>query len=268
MSTPRILVLDIETAPILALVFRTFRAYIPINQQVEDWYVMAYGAMWLSENPITGELEKDKKAVIYRDQRTCPEYENDKSLVKEIKALMDEADIIIAHNGKQFDFKRLNWRMAIHKLQKPTSYRMIDTKEIAYKNFGATSNKLEFLTEKLNRHYKKLKHKNFPGFELWREIVLKRSREAWDEMKEYNIYDVLSLAELYQNTLKPWDSDTNYFVYQDEIACRCGSDEYKKNGWHYAQTRKYQRYKCTQCGYEWRDVRATRCARFTSAITR
>lgn len=256
MSTPRILILDIETAPILALVFRTFREYIPIDRQVEDWYILAFAAKWVGS-----------EEVIYHDQRNEKNYENDKSLVKKMRDLLDEADIVITHNGKQFDHKRLNWRILVHQMQKPSSYRMIDTKELAYKNFGATSNKLEFLTDKLNKKYKKLKHEKFPGFMLWREIVLNRSREAWDEMKKYNIHDVLSLEELYE-AFKPWDVDTNYFIYQDEIKCRCGSEDYKKNGWHYAQTRKYQRYKCLECGYEWRDVRATRCARFTSAITR
>lgn len=259
MPNPRILVLDIETAPILALVFRTFREYIPIDRQVEDWYVLAFAAKWVGDSP-------DK--IIYYDQRHRKNYEDDKDLIKKCRDLMDEADIIIAHNGKQFDFKRLNWRMAIHKMHKPSSYRMIDTKEIAYKYFGATSNKLEFLAEKLNKKYKKKKHKEFPGFELWREIVLNRNGKAWKAMKNYNIHDVLALEELYLNALRSWDVDTNYFIYQDEIKCRCGSEDYKKNGWHYAQTRKYQRYKCCECGYEWRDVRAARCARFTSTITR
>lgn len=254
-DTPKILVLDIETAPILAHVWRIWKENVNINQIQEDWYVLAWCAKWLGS-----------EEVIYMDQRREKNMENDSRIVKELWKLIDEADMTITHNGKQFDHKRLNSRFLYHGLKPPSSYRMIDTKEIASKFFGFTSNKLEFLTDKLNKKYKKLKHEKFPGYELWREC-LKGNWEAWREMEKYNKHDVLALEELY-GILKPWDRDTNFFVYQDDIRCRCGSEDWKKNGWHYAQTRKYQRYKCTDCGYEWRDVRATRCSRFTSTVTR
>lgn len=254
-KTPRILVLDIETAPVLANVWRLWKENININQIVQDWYVLAWAAKWYGE-----------EEVFYCDQRGRKDIENDKAIVEKLWALIDQADMTLTHNGKQFDHKRLNSRFLFHGLKPPSSYRMIDTKEIASKFFGFSSNKLEYLADRLNKKYKKLKHEKFPGFELWKECIA-GNITAWKEMEVYNKHDVLTLEELY-NRLLPWDRDTNYFVYQDEIRCRCGSDDFKKNGWHYAQTRKYQRYKCLECGYEWRDVRATRCARFTSTVTR
>lgn len=254
---PKILVLDIETAPILANVWRIWKENVGINQIERDWFVLAWAAKW---------YDPDDDKVMYMDQRGRKDIENDRAIVEKLWKLIDQADMTITHNGKQFDHKKLNWRFLEHGLQPPSSYRMIDTKEISRKFFGPTSAKLEFLTDKLCKKYKKLKHEKFPGFELWKE-VMKGNPEAWKEMEKYNKHDVLSLEELY-SVLKPWDRDTNYFVYQDEVRCRCGSDDYKKNGWHYAQTRKYQRYKCLECGYEWRDVRATRCSRFTSTVTR
>lgn len=264
---PRILVVDIETAPIKAYLWNLYSRYTPIDRIIDDSYVIAWSAMWLQETPLTGDYEKDKAHVIYRDQRREKDIENDKASMQELRKLIDEADMTLTHNGKQFDHKKLNSRFIINGIHPPSSYRMIDTKDIASKYFGFTSNKLAYLTEKLNKKYKKLDHEAFPGFKLWDECM-KGNHKAWEAMKEYNIYDVLSLAELYQEHFKPWDVETNYFVYQDEVTCRCGSEDYKKNGWHYAQTRKYQRYKCLDCGYEWRDVRAARCARFTSTVKR
>lgn len=256
-QTPRILVLDIETAPIMAYLFSLWKPTVGINQVVNDSYVLSWSAKWYGD---------PAEKIMYMDQRNKPDIENDRRIVTELWKLIDQADMTITHYGKNFDHKVLNARFVVHELQPPSSYRMIDTKEIASKFFRFSSNKLEFLTEKLNKKYKKLKHLEFPGFELWREC-LANNPKAWKAMEEYNKHDVLALEELY-NRLKPWDRDTNYFVYQDDVLCRCGSSEYKKNGWHYAQTRKYQRYKCNDCGYEWRDVRATRCARFTSTVTR
>lgn len=265
-NTPRILVVDIETAPIKAYLWNLYSRYTPPDRIIDDFYVIAWSAMWLTDEPLTGKIEVDSKRVMYRDQRREKDMENDRASMEELWKLIDEADMTLTHNGKMFDHKKLNTRFLMHGMKPPSSYRMIDTKEIAQKFFGFTSNKLSFLTEKLCKKYKKLDHEAFAGFKLWDECM-KRNPKAWEAMKEYNMYDVLSLAELY-SIFKPWDRDTNYFVYQDEIRCRCGSEEYKKNGWHYAQTRKYQRYKCLDCGYEWRDVRATRCARFTSTVTR
>lgn len=256
-NTPRILVLDIETAPVVAHVWSLWKQNVGLNQILSHSHLMSFAAKWY------GEPESE---LIYMDQRGQENLEDDKKLCVKLRALLDEADMTITHYGKMFDHKRINARLLIHGLQPPSSYRMIDTKEIASKFFGFDSNKLEHLTDKLCKKYKKLKHEKFPGHELWMECM-KGNKEAWKEMEKYNKHDVLSLEELY-SILKPWDRDTNYFVYQDDIHCRCGSQEYKKNGWHYAQTRKYQRYKCTDCGYEWRDVRATRCARFTSTVTR
>lgn len=59
------------------------------------------------------------------------------------------------------------------------------------------------MTDKFCKKYKKLKHKKFPGHELWKEC-LKGNKEAWNEMRKYNIHDVLATEELY-NVLKQWD---------------------------------------------------------------
>ena len=46
---------------------------------------------------------------------------------------------------------------------------------------------------------------------------LKGNQEAWAEMREYNIDDVLSLEELY-NLLSSWDNKLpNFDVYCDEV---------------------------------------------------
>jgi uncharacterized protein YprB with RNaseH-like and TPR domain len=227
---------------------------------VEDSYIIAWAAKWIGDPP---------EKVMYRDQRKATDMENDKEIVKELRDLIDEADMTLTHNGIDFDHPTINGRIALHKLHKPSSYRMIDTLRIAKRRFRLPSYKLSYLTEKFNKRFKKLKHEKFPGFDLWKEC-LAGNKEAWKEMELYNKHDVLSLEELYVDTMKPWDEETNYFIYQDDVHCRCGSTNFKKNGWHYNQTRKYQRYKCLEekCGYEWRDVRATRCSRFTSTVTR
>ena len=59
---------------------------------------------------------------------------------------------------------------------------------------------LAYMTERFNKKYKKQAHKEFPGFSLWDQCI-EGNRKAWECMKKYNQFDVLSLEELFVNTL-------------------------------------------------------------------
>ena len=135
-------------------------------------------------------------------------------------------------------------------MQPPSSFKNIDTLKIARKHFAFTSNKLEYMTSKLCKKYKKLKHKKFPGFELWKECIA-GNIEAWKEMEKYNKYDVLSLEELY-HILSPWDNTINFQLYTDSEApvCNCGSTSFLKRGFVYSNSGKFQRLRCNKCGKE------------------
>ena len=109
---------------------------------------------------------------------------------------MDEADIIIGQNSDRFDLPRINSRFIEHGLGCPSKFETIDTYKMATNKFGFTSNKLEYMTKKLNKKYKKQSHDEFSGFKLWDECI-KGNLKAWKSMEKYNKYDVLSLEELF-----------------------------------------------------------------------
>jgi hypothetical protein len=190
---------------------------------------------------------------MYMDQRKAKDISNDKQILKGIWKLLDEADIVIGQNSKKFDQKKLNARFVYHGFQPPSSFKHIDTVVLARKHFGFTSNKLEYMTDKLCKKYKKLKHTKFQGFELWKEC-LSGNIKAWKEMERYNKYDVLSLEELYTKLI-PWDSSINFNLYKEgtAIVCTCGSENFIKRGFFYTSTGKFQRHKCSDCGAETRD---------------
>lgn len=244
LARPKVLIFDIETAPILAHVWGLWDNNVALNQIDSDWHVLSWSAKWL-DDPAT--------SVMYMDQRNAKRVEDDKALLQGIWNLLDEADIVITQNGKNFDQKKLNARFILNDFQPPSSYKHIDTKQIASKHFGFTSNKLEYMTDKLCTKYKKLKHKKFPGHEMWTEC-LKGNLEAWKEMEQYNKHDVLSLEELY-HILIPWDNSINFNLYHDEEdhVCKCGSTTFIKNGFYYTSSGKFQKHKCKSCGAEHRD---------------
>lgn len=235
-SGPKILVFDIETSPILAWVWDLWDQNIALNQIEKDWEVLSWSAKWLGDSP---------KKIMYQDRRKA---KNDKELLKGIHSLLNEADIVVTQNGKRFDSKKLNARFILNGMKPPSNYKHIDTCEIAKNKFGFTSNKLEYLSDKLCKKYKKSKHKKFPGMELWTQC-LAGNKEAWNEMESYNKFDILSLEELY-TVISPWDNKINFNLYRldDEIICNCGSDNFQKRGYAYTTTGKFQRFQCIDCG--------------------
>jgi hypothetical protein len=240
---PKVLIVDIETAPMLGYVWSLWENNVALNQLYKDWHLLSWSAKWLNDPP---------NKIMYKDQRNKKDIANDKNLAKSIWKLLDEADIIITQNGKAFDHKKLNARFMAHGLQPPSSYKHIDTVVIARKHFAFTSNKLEYMTDKFCTKYKKLKPTKFPGFTMWVEC-LNGNLSAWKEMEKYNKHDVLSLEELYKK-LMPWDNTIDFNLYSDDLApkCHCGSTEFIQNGHTYLSSGRYKRYTCKACGSETR----------------
>lgn len=232
---PKILFIDIETKPVLAQVWRLFDQNVGLNQIQEDWSILSYCAKW-----------KGDENIIYEDLQGEEDFEDDSKLLAGLWKLMNEADFIVGQNSKRFDVKKINARLVLNGYPKPSTFRQIDTLEIAKRQFGFTSNRLEYMTDKLCKVYKKLTHKHFPGHILWSEC-LKNNPLAWAEMREYNVNDVLSLEELY-DTFSSWDNSLpNFDVYVDEVL---DMSEWVHDGYHYSNIGKYKRYRNVKTGVQ------------------
>lgn len=237
---PKILVIDIETSPILGAVWSLWKQNVSLNMIKSDWYILSYCAKWYHRDEI-----------LYEDKKDSWETVDDLPLLESIHALLDEADIVVGQNSIRFDTKKINARFIQNGLRPPKSYRQVDTMVEAKKYFNFTSNKLEYLTDKLCKKYKKLKHAKFSGFELW-SACLKGDPDAWAEMQEYNCVDVLATEELYE-ILRPWmKGHPNINLYNDSLTlrCVCGSEDFSHSGYHYTNTSKFDKFKCDDCGAE------------------
>lgn len=240
MKKPKVLIVDIETAPIKAFVWDLWDQNVALNQIHTDWHILSWAAKWLGDPP---------SKTMYADQSNEKNVENDFKALKKIHALLDEADVIITQNGRRFDQKKLYARFILNGMKPPSPFKHIDTLVIAKKNFAFTSNKLEYMSSKLCTKYKKLiGDRKYQGFTLWSEC-LKGNKAAYKEMKKYNIYDVLALEELY-GKLQPYDNTINFNLYHDseEVSCNCGSTHFEKRGYAMTTTGKFHRYQCKECG--------------------
>lgn len=240
---PRILVLDIETAPIIASVWGLWKQNVGLEMINQDWFILSWAAKWLGE-----------EKVYYMDNSRKKDLEDDRNLLAEMIKLLDQADLVIAHNGRKFDLPKINARALLNGMTPPSPYRIIDTLDIVKKNFAFTSNKLAYLSEVLAPEQVKLDHAKFPGFKLWKACIYgkgKERREAWAEMKAYNIQDVHALEAVYLK-LRPYHQhhpNVAVFGVSGEHCCtKCNSTNLKRNGYRYTQVSVFQEWKCNDCG--------------------
>ncbi len=240
-KSPRILILDIETLPLETYTWGIWDQNIGLPMIKNDWSILSWAAKWLGDPP---------SKVMYADQRDSKDVRNDKKLLKGIWDLMNEADVIIGQNSNSFDNKKLNARFLLNGFPPPTGYKKLDTKVIAKKYFALTSNRLEFMAEKINKKYKKLSHEKYPGFAMWL-AAMAGDKKVWPVLKKYNVHDVLATEELFQTFVK-WDPSINFNIYREDEdhVCSCGSKEFKLNGYAYTAAGKFQRFVCKECGKE------------------
>lgn len=240
MTGPRILHLDIETAPIESYHWSLWKQNIGLNQILTEWTVLSFCAWW--------EGDPESK-IIYLDTFDQDDKRDDSSLLARLWELLDEADFVVAQNGQRFDLKKIRARMILNGYPPFSPVQVIDTLLIAKGVFGFTSNKLEWMATYLSPIPKR-KHAEFAGFDLWVEFLAGNPR-AQKQMRLYNIDDVRSLRHVWLE-LRPWavgHPNLAAFYPDDETRCgRCGSTDMQKRGFQYTQTGQYHRYCCGGCG--------------------
>lgn len=231
----KILLLDIETAPMKAYVWSRWRQNIYLEQTISEWFMLCWSAKWLDESEVFGNRLNGKEV----------KEENDKRIVSELWNYLDEADIVIAHNGKRFDIPKINTRFIVNDLPPTSPYKQIDTKEVAAKQFGFSSNKLDALLTYFGEE-----NKLDTDFELWAKCM-DGDEEALEYMFVYNKKDVTQLEKVYLK-LRPYiKGHPNLGVYSmlEEHQCgHCGSTDLVPNGYTYTNTSKYNTYRCLNCG--------------------
>ena len=231
----KVLLIDIETAPNLAYVWGAWKQNIYHNQWLQKGHIMSAAWKWLGD-----------EGIFYAENRG----NNDKEIVRQLYGLLDEADIVVAHNGNRFDIPTIIGRGVVHSFSPPSPYHTVDTFLVARKELRMTNHSLKVLCDDLGLPQKS-GHEKFPGFELWLEC-LKGNEEAWDEMRDYNISDVVSLEALYLRLRPYMKNHPNVSVPngEDEVMCpKCGSHDIEYRGYYYTKIGMcYRRFRCKDCG--------------------
>ena len=237
---PKILLFDIETTPMPVWVWDFGKQYVPPTNLVKDndgnqkvWYVLSWAAKWLYDDNVISDIVSPEEAVSRDDSR----------VLSSIWKLLDEADIVIAHNGDRFDLRKLNARFILNDMAPPSPYKSIDTLKIARKEFAFSSNKQDFLTITFG-----LAEKLKTDFQLWLDCM-NGNKEALGNMLNYNERDVVGLEQVYLK-LRPYiKNHPNLGVLMDDNVCpTCGSKNIKaSNATYFTSSNEFPVYRCGGC---------------------
>lgn len=234
---PKILIFDIETSPLKAYIFATRLWNTNVNEEqvLSEWFALCWSAKWLFDDKIISDRLTSREA----------RNEDDSRIVKSLWKLLDEADIVVAHNGDKFDVPNMNTRFIVNNLPPTSPYQTIDTCSIAKKQFGFSHNNLNALARVFG-----FKSKMETNFQLWKSCV-DGDEVALQRMEKYNRHDVELLEEVYMK-IRPWiHSHPNIGLYTEAtepICSNCGSRNITKTEkFYYTMTGKYELYKC-ECG--------------------
>lgn len=236
---PKLLVMDIETSAALAWVWGIWEQNVIEVEQ--DPFMLCFGYQWLGEG---------KPQVVALPD--FPGYQrnknNDYNLIKILRELLDQADIVLGQNSDAFDIKWFNTRCIIHKIPPPSPFKTIDTLKISRKHFAWLSNKLEFVSKRLGHEGKM----HTGGWLLWKQCI-KGDLKAWKRMKSYNKRDVIETVKVYKDYL-PWISQPTPLW--DRTPCPiCKSSNVQRRGTYVNLIGKWVKHSCMDCGKCFRGAR-------------
>ena len=183
----KILIYDLETSPNIGWFWRAgYKQNIQPNQILKERAIICVSYKWVGEDQVYN-LSWDKN-------------QDDKFLIEQFVEVLNEADLIVAHNGDRFDIKWFKTRALYHRIPTLPNYKQFDTLKVAKSKLYLNSNRLDYISK-------------FLGFEgkinttpdLWHKIVTLNDRNAMKDMLDYCDEDVRQLEKVY-NELKYLDN--------------------------------------------------------------
>lgn len=210
--------------------------YLTYKFMKKDWSISCWAAKWLFEPEVFGGVVTPKEAKAREDG----------SVLEEIWKLIDQADIVVTHNGIQFDIKKLNTRFLLNGFPPPSHFLNVDTKKISKEVFGNSYNHLEELGRKFG-----IGVKTKMELEDWIACA-EGNKEYLDKMLDYCKRDVAPLLEDVYLKLLPWipnHPNLNIFTNHDNFACpKCESADLSWNTTYKTPQGLWQGFRCNACG--------------------
>lgn len=205
---------DIETSPNIGFFWTAgFKLNISTESIIKERAIICICYKW-EEDKITHSLNWDSK-------------QNDKKMLQDFIKVANEADELVGHNGDKFDLAWIRTRCLFHRIEMFPNYTTIDTLKVARSKFKFNSNKLNYIAKYLG-----IGQKIHTEYDLWKDIVLNKDKDAMDKMIKYCKMDVILLEKVHKELSSHIPPKTHYGVIfgGDRGSCpECGSDDIVRN---------------------------------------
>lgn len=205
---------DIETSPNIGFFWTAgFKLNISTESIIKERAIICICYKW-EEDKITHSLNWDSK-------------QNDKKMLQDFIKVANEADELVGHNGDKFDLAWIRTRCLFHRIEMFPNYTTIDTLKVARSKFKFNSNKLNYIAKYLG-----IGQKIHTEYDLWKDIVLNKDKDAMDKMIKYCKMDVILLEKVHKELSLHIPAKTHYGVIfgGERASCpECGSDDLVRN---------------------------------------
>jgi hypothetical protein len=235
----KVLIFDIETLPYEGRFWGLWNQNINSDDIIKEMSIVTWAAKWLFDDSIYYMKATPKEAV----------GRNDKRLVDGLWRLLDEADVVIAHNLDGFDKKVAQARFFRHGLKLPSPYQTIDTLAVARRMFGNKlgSNRLDHLAQKVLGIDGKMETPKG----LWRECC-NGSKDAISTMNIYCQQDIKVLEDVYfalRPYIQPHPNIALISNLETPSCPSCGSDKLVElNKPYRTYVNEFVSFRCDCCG--------------------
>jgi len=176
---PKVLFYDIETSYNIVKSWRVgYNMTIQPGDIIKERKIICVSYKWLGED------------VVYNWH--WDHIQDDFELLVNLIEVLNQADLIVAHNGDGYDLPWIRTRALQHGIPMRPNYKQFDTLKVARRKFNFNSNKLDYISEYLG-----FGNKIKTDMSLWDDIILRHSDEALLQMIEYCNKDVVLLEKVY-----------------------------------------------------------------------
>lgn len=220
--------LDTENAPNIAATWGIHDQVVRYTDIIQEWFFLS------AQFKKLGDKRTQSICILQDKKRFRKDHTDDYIVVKKCHEFISSVDVLVGHNLKGHDLKKLYAKFLEHGLEPPDEPFIVDTYQVS-KKFGFTSRKLGDLCKKLDL-VKKLEHE--PGIFI---LASQGDPAAIRKVLKYGLGDIPTLEKLYLKFRPFIKNHPNQNAYALKACCPvCGSGNFHKRG----RERGKQTYAC------------------------
>jgi DNA polymerase elongation subunit (family B) len=227
-----ILYIDIETSPNICTSWRVgYNINLTPDNIIEERQIICISYKWAHEKKV--------HTLHWGVKKQC-----DKELLIKISEVINQAKLVVGHNGDRFDMKWINSRLFYHGLSPLLPVPTEDTLKMVKQKFYLNSNRLDYIGKFLKVGAKV----QTGGFKLWKDVHLNKCAKAMKKMIKYCEQDVLLLQKVHEKVAPFTQRKVHLYSGSAADCLNCGSRSFIKNSTYTTKAgTKKKVLTCTDC---------------------